>query len=113
MDEADRFSEKHRLGFKDSKFIMKSVKFFYGTSADELTAEDKREEGMDCPATTEYVVLERTGNTEPKMVIDEINKSDKALYEYLGKLVTEDKKKLLLCTEKEGEMKEVSNKMTS
>ena len=63
MDEDDRFSQKHPLGFKDSKLIMKSVKFFYGTSAHELTAEDKGEEGMDCPANTEFVVLERTGNT--------------------------------------------------
>lgn len=80
MDEVDRFSEKHHLGYRDSRLIMKSVKYFYGTSADELTPEDKGEDGMDCPATTEYVTLKRVGDKESKMVIDKITESGKALY---------------------------------
>lgn len=80
MDEVDRFSEKHHLGYRDSRLIMKSAKYFYGTSADELTPEDKGEDGLDCPATTEYVTLKRTGDKESGMVIDKITESGKALY---------------------------------
>jgi hypothetical protein len=34
VDEVDRFSELHPLGYLGSKEVMKLVKFFYGTSAD-------------------------------------------------------------------------------
>ena len=65
IDEVDRFSEMHHLGFKGSKEVMSVVKYFYGTSADPLTEDDKGPNGLDCPDDTEYIKITIEENRKP------------------------------------------------
>ena len=92
IDEVDRFSELSPLGFRGSKDVMKLVKFFYGTSADELTPEDKGPNGLDCPPETEFI---KVGKRSKNVKIIKITESGNKLYEKLGTLAKD--KKLLLC----------------
>ena len=71
---------------------MKLVKFFYGTSADELTPEDKGPNGLDCPPETEFI---KVGKRSKNVKVIKITESGNKLYEKLGTLAKD--KKLLLC----------------
>ena len=79
VDEVDRCSELHDLGFKGAKEVMQIVKFFYGTSADPLTEDDKVR-GLDCPANTEYITMNTEDDKQPEIIIEEINASGPELY---------------------------------
>lgn len=92
VDEVDRFSEHSPLGFKGSKDVMKLVHFFYGTSADELTPEDKGPNGLDCPPATEFI---KVGNRCKNVKVMKITESGDKLYEKLGTMAKDNK--LLLC----------------
>ena len=99
IDEVDRFSEANALGFIGSKNVMKHVKFFYGTSADELTPEDKGPNGLDCPPETEFI---KVGEMNKKVKIIKITESGNKLYEKLGILAKDNK--LLLCVKDKDHM---------
>ena len=99
IDEVDRFSELSPLGFKGSKDVMKLVEFFYGTSADELTPEDKVPNGLDCPPETEFI---KVGKRSKNVKVIKITESGIKLYKKLGTLAKD--KKLLLCVKDKGNM---------
>jgi hypothetical protein len=109
IDEIDRLSEQHPLGFKGAKELLKSFKHVYGTSADQLTEDDKGAEGLDCPVNTEYIFMNTEKDKQPHMNIKEINKSGPELYQKLGEMAKTEK--LVLCAEKKEDMKEVVKQM--
>ena len=74
---------------------MKSAQFFYGTSADEPSHEDKGGDGLGCPANTEYILMNTKYEQKPVITLDIIDKSGPELYEKLGKEAKTQK--LLLC----------------
>ena len=107
VDEVDRLSEckSNTLGFFGAKGIIQNVNFFYGVCADELTEEEKI--GLGCPPNTRYNLMCSKEKLNPKITVDKITESGQDLYKKLVNLATEGCKKLVICVEKQIDIKKM------